>query len=181
MKRDYERLLVKSSCRRLQCIRDARTMGLSPGTAATVKWSQPEPRVLLRAELEMWPKTFGEWRQRQKDWIQNISPRGESTVTWKLRGPLSNLHSAYQSVEKQAALAFFQTLCSSMHPLGITAEKEEKSHPWQSEQKKLKELWWGFQLSFLKFPPGPDSRYRQLPKLGEEPTIIDPDLPWTYV
>jgi hypothetical protein len=60
MKRDYERLLVKSSCRRLQCIRDARTMGLSPGTAATVKWSQPEPRVLLRAELEMWPKTFGE-------------------------------------------------------------------------------------------------------------------------
>jgi hypothetical protein len=56
MKRAYERLLMKSSCsRRPQCIGDARTQyhGIkTPRRAAAVEWSQPEPRVLQRAELE---------------------------------------------------------------------------------------------------------------------------------
>jgi hypothetical protein len=61
MKRAYERLLVKPGCsERPQQIGDASTIGWSPRTAVAVEWSQPEPRVLQRAELEMWPKTFGE-------------------------------------------------------------------------------------------------------------------------
>ena len=61
MKIAYERLLVKPSCNgRLQQIRDASTIGWPPKTAAAVGWSQPVPRVLQMAELERWPKHFGE-------------------------------------------------------------------------------------------------------------------------
>jgi hypothetical protein len=63
MKRDFERLLVKvqSSCsRRPQHIGDANTiMGWSPRTVAAVEWSQSEPTVLQRVELEKWPRPFG--------------------------------------------------------------------------------------------------------------------------
>jgi len=54
------RLLVKPNCiGRPQCIGDVSTMGWSPRTAVAVEWSQPEPRVLQRAELEKWYKAFG--------------------------------------------------------------------------------------------------------------------------
>ena len=62
MKRAYERLLVKPSCRRRrpQHIGDASTIGWLPRIAAAIEWSRPEPRVLQRAGLEKWLKPFWE-------------------------------------------------------------------------------------------------------------------------
>ena len=59
MKRASEKLLVKPSySERHQCFGDASTMGWQPRTAAAVEWSQPDPGLLQRAELEMWLKLF---------------------------------------------------------------------------------------------------------------------------
>ena len=45
----YERLLVKPSCsEKPQHVRNASTMGWSPGRAAAMRWSQPDPGVLQR-------------------------------------------------------------------------------------------------------------------------------------
>jgi hypothetical protein len=53
MKRAYEKMLMNPICTgRLQHVRDAITMGWPSRTAATVEWSQPEPRMLQREELE---------------------------------------------------------------------------------------------------------------------------------
>ena len=53
MKGGYERLLVKPSYSgKPQQIGDSTTMGRSLSKAAAVEWSQLEPRVLQRAEME---------------------------------------------------------------------------------------------------------------------------------
>jgi hypothetical protein len=60
MKRAYERPLVKPSCSEKPWhVGDASTMEYPPRTTASMEWSQTDPGVLQRAELEMWPKPFG--------------------------------------------------------------------------------------------------------------------------
>ena len=76
MKRAYERLLVKSSCKeKPQHFRDASTMGWPPGRAAAVEWSQPDPGGLQRGELEIWLKTFGGAKRSCDVWIPDIGTR----------------------------------------------------------------------------------------------------------
>jgi hypothetical protein len=86
MKRAYDRLLVKPSYSwRSQSIGDASAIQWSRTTGA-VEWSHPEYRMLQRAELEMWPMSFGE-AQKIMCGSQTLKQEAKMLkLPWRLQG-----------------------------------------------------------------------------------------------
>jgi hypothetical protein len=74
MKRAYERLLVKPSCRRQQCFGDASTMRWPPRKAAAVEYRQLEPRRQgMCYKGQSWRSDPSPWRSLEDiEWILDI-------------------------------------------------------------------------------------------------------------